>query len=107
MKPFQATVLATSLALACCASLASPAVAEDQPTRPPQQAGEDDADEAERSPRENILVRGKRESGYTSSTQSGGTFGDQRLLDTPFSVTVIPQELLIDRKRRPHPTLRA
>jgi iron complex outermembrane receptor protein len=100
MKPLQATVSATSLAIACFASLGSPAVAEDQPTRPPRQADEGDADEAERSPREAILVRGKRESGYTSSTQSGGTFGDQRLLDTPYSVTVIPQELLIDQQVR-------
>ena len=47
-----------------------------------------------------IVVTGVREQGYVSSSQSGGTFGETRLLDTPFSVTVIPQELLIDQQVR-------
>jgi iron complex outermembrane recepter protein len=47
-----------------------------------------------------ILVVGKRETGYRSESQSGGTFGEQAILDTPFSVTVIPQELLIDQQVR-------
>jgi iron complex outermembrane recepter protein len=55
---------------------------------------------AEPSDSETIVVTGKRERGYVSSTQSGGTFGDQSILDTPFSVTVIPQELLIDQQVR-------
>jgi iron complex outermembrane recepter protein len=56
--------------------------------------------ETQRKTAEGILVVGKRESGYKSETQSGGTFGEQRILDTPFSVTVIPQELLIDQQVR-------
>lgn len=47
-----------------------------------------------------IVVTGEREQGYTSSTQSGGTFGETDILDTPFSVTVIPQELLVDQQVR-------
>ncbi|WP_176484588.1 TonB-dependent receptor [Sphingomonas spermidinifaciens] len=64
----------------------------------PQEAGEG----AERTRRrgDDILVVGRRESGYSSQSQSGGTFGEQDILDTPFSVTVIPQELLIDQQVR-------
>jgi iron complex outermembrane recepter protein len=47
-----------------------------------------------------IIVTGVREQGYSSSKQSGGTFGEAAILDTPFSVTVIPQELLIDQQVR-------
>lgn len=47
-----------------------------------------------------IVVTGKREQGYSSDVQSGGTFGQQAILDTPFSVTVVPQELLIDQQVR-------
>ncbi|WP_147453545.1 TonB-dependent siderophore receptor [Eilatimonas milleporae] len=47
-----------------------------------------------------IVVVGTRESGYTSTVQSGGTFGEQSIFDTPFSVTVIPQEVLIDQQVR-------
>jgi iron complex outermembrane recepter protein len=47
-----------------------------------------------------IIVTGARERGYSSTTQSGGTFGETDTLDTPFSVTVIPQELLIDQQVR-------
>jgi iron complex outermembrane receptor protein len=47
-----------------------------------------------------VVVTGRRERGYGSKAQSGGTFGEQAVLDTPFSVTVIPQELLIDQQAR-------
>jgi len=47
-----------------------------------------------------IVVTAERERGYTSRKQSGGTFGETDTLDTPFSVTVIPQELLIDQQVR-------
>ena len=49
---------------------------------------------------EEIVVLGARESGYVSTTQSGGTFGEQSIFDTPFSVTSIPQEVLIDQQVR-------
>jgi iron complex outermembrane receptor protein len=49
---------------------------------------------------EEVVVTGVRERGYRSTRQSGGTFGEQDILDTPFSVTVIPQELLIDQQVR-------
>lgn len=95
MQPFLSAASFTAAAIASIGPLAPQALAAD--------ALADAADATEDSdsrPGETILVRGKRESGYTSETQSGGTFGDQRLLDTPFSVTVIPQELLIDQQVR-------
>ncbi len=49
---------------------------------------------------EEVIVVGRREAGYVSRTQSAGTFGEQSLFDTPFSVSVIPQELLIDQQVR-------
>ena len=47
-----------------------------------------------------ITVLGRRETGYMSRRQSGGTFGEQSIFDTPFSVTVIPQEFLLDQQVR-------
>ena len=47
-----------------------------------------------------IVVLGARESGYVSDTQTGGTFGEQSIFDTPFSVTSIPQEVLVDQQVR-------
>jgi iron complex outermembrane receptor protein len=47
-----------------------------------------------------IIITGQREQGYVSRKQSGGTFGEQDTLDTPYSITVIPQELLIDQQVR-------
>lgn len=49
---------------------------------------------------ETIIVLQQRETGYSSTTQSAGTFGEQGVFDTPFSVTVIPQELLLDQQVR-------
>lgn len=49
---------------------------------------------------DDIVVKGVREEGYSSRTQSGGTFGETSTLDVPFSVTVIPQALLIDQQVR-------
>lgn len=49
---------------------------------------------------DDIVVKGAREEGYSSRTQSGGTFGETSTLDVPFSVTVIPQALLIDQQVR-------
>ena len=49
---------------------------------------------------EEIVVLGARESGYVSATQSGGAFGEQSIFDTPFSVTSIPQEVLLDQQVR-------
>lgn len=54
----------------------------------------------EKPPLETVVVVGEREAGYTSRTQSGGTFGQRGVLDTPFSVTAIPQEVLIDQQVR-------
>ncbi len=51
-------------------------------------------------PRDTILVVGEREEGYTSDAQTAGTFGEQSIYDTPFSVTVIPQEVLLDQQVR-------
>lgn len=68
-----------------------------------QSTAEEDGTEGgtgQRKTAEGILVVGTRESGYNSQSQSGGTFGEQDILDTPFSVTVIPQELLIDQQVR-------
>ncbi|GGI80669.1 ligand-gated channel [Polymorphobacter multimanifer] len=62
-------------------------------------AATDDAN-LETANAEEIIVTGVREQGYTSRTQAGGTFGETSVLDTPFSVTVIPQELLIDQQVR-------
>ncbi len=97
MNTFRSATSLAAIALAGLGPLVTPASAE---------VGNAEADVADAAedpgarPGETILVRGKRESGYTSETQSGGTFGDQRLLDTPFSVTVIPQELLVDQQVR-------
>ncbi|MEM0910318.1 MAG: TonB-dependent receptor [Pseudomonadota bacterium] len=47
-----------------------------------------------------ITILGKRETGYTSRTQSGAAFSDQLIFDTPYSVGIITQELLIDQQIR-------
>lgn len=79
------------------ALLSSGASAEPDVRGEPDVPGESAADEP--VPQE-VVVTGTRERGYNSRTQSGGTFGEQDILDTPFSVTVIPQELLIDQQVR-------
>lgn len=78
--------LALLLATIC---LPSPALA--------QSAGDTATDE---QPATEIVVTAERERGYTSRKQSGGTFGEADTLDTPYSITVIPQELLIDQQVR-------
>ncbi|MEM6775167.1 MAG: TonB-dependent receptor plug domain-containing protein, partial [Pseudomonadota bacterium] len=49
---------------------------------------------------ETVVVLGQRETGYSSAVQSAGTFGEQSVFDTPFSVTVISQEVLLDQQVR-------
>jgi iron complex outermembrane recepter protein len=97
---FRITTSAIAMTLALLGPFTTKAVAEDQTQTRSREAGAEEESKAPTNASEAILVRGKRESSYASSTQSGGTFGDQRLLDTPFSVTVIPQELLIDQQVR-------
>lgn len=81
---------AAALATVCCLSAAT---AQAQTSRLVSKGGTAvGADE--------IVVTGVREQGYSSRTQSGGTFGEADTLDTPFSVTVIPQELLVDQQVR-------
>ncbi|OBX17881.1 hypothetical protein A9995_14585 [Erythrobacter sp. QSSC1-22B] len=88
------------MAIACLTLLPNVALAQansdpDSETAERASAGRDDtgSDKA-------IVVVGERESGYTSTTQSGGTFGEQSIFDSPFSVTVIPQEVLLDQQVR-------
>jgi len=64
----------------------------------PKKSAQKEREDARRA--QDIVVTGMREQGYTSRSQSGGTFGESDTLDTPFSVTVIPQELLIDQQVR-------
>ncbi len=66
----------------------------------PEEKGVADDRTSQQRAAEGILVIGKRESGYTSDTQSGATFGEQSIFDTPFSVTTIPQEVLLDQQVR-------
>ncbi|WBH15851.1 TonB-dependent siderophore receptor [Sphingomonas radiodurans] len=68
------------------------AIAQTQPSAADETAARREADD--------IVVTGVREQGYASKTQTGGTFAETPVLDTPFSVTVIPQELLIDQQVR-------
>jgi iron complex outermembrane receptor protein len=97
--------LVKALLLTACSS-AVPAWAQTASTDPAETAAAERSD-AERQASAagtplngDVVVTGQRERGYGSDTQSGGTFGEQRVLDTPFSVTVIPQELLIDQQAR-------
>jgi iron complex outermembrane recepter protein len=82
------SVLAVCLALVSGEVMAEPGGEPDAPVTAEEPATPD------------VVVTGRRERGYNSRTQSGGTFGEQDVLDTPFSVTVIPQELLIDQQVR-------
>ena len=86
------------LALAIVGAGCLPQVAMAQSGVEEQAAADARADQ--RKTAEGILVVGKRESGYSSDTQSGGTFGEQSIFDTPFSVTTIPQEVLLDQQVR-------
>jgi iron complex outermembrane receptor protein len=99
MNIFRSTTSLFALTLAGSALLPSLAAARSIDENSTAQDAESDRAQ-DRKLAEGILVVGKRESGYKSETQSGGTFGEQRILDTPFSVTVIPQELLIDQQVR-------
>ncbi|MGB5818754.1 MAG: TonB-dependent receptor [Saonia sp.] len=47
-----------------------------------------------------VVVTGKRETGYVATEQSGATFGSRDLVDIPLSVSVITQEVLIDQQVR-------
>ncbi len=85
---FRSVLLATSL-------LVTPATAIAQTASPAS-----DSASREVATVDDIIVTGVREQGYTSKTQAGGTFAETPVLDTPFSVTVIPQELLIDQQVR-------
>lgn len=98
MNSLRTTTSIFALTLAFSALLPGAAAAQTQT----DSGALEDADDRTRARRtaEGILVIGKRESGYKSDSQSGGTFGEQDILDTPFSVTVIPQELLIDQQVR-------
>lgn len=87
----------TAGALLSATSMLAPAIAQ---TAPPS-ARTPAATTGEEAPRnDEIVVKGVREEGYSSRTQSGGTFGETSTLDVPFSVTVIPQALLIDQQVR-------
>ncbi|MCU0760088.1 MAG: TonB-dependent siderophore receptor [Steroidobacteraceae bacterium] len=98
MKTVQPALALLAVGIAGSALLSQAASAQAR-TEPAKAEEARDERAAERKVEE-VLVVGKRESGYTSPTQSGGTFGEQDVLDTPFSVTVIPQELLIDQQVR-------
>lgn len=99
MTIFRRTISFTALAIASVSFVPAAAVAQSQTD--PRDEREAEAERAtQQRAAEGILVVGKRESGYRSESQSGGTFGEQSILDTPFSVTVIPQELLIDQQVR-------
>lgn len=96
MNRFRNTTSLVVLAIACAAAL--PQAARAQSSNEEQAAADARADQ--RKTAEGILVVGKRESGYTSDTQSGATFGEQSIFDTPFSITTIPQEVLLDQQVR-------
>ncbi|MEA1618041.1 TonB-dependent siderophore receptor [Erythrobacter sp. T5W1-R] len=99
MNTFRATTSLLALVLAGGAILPAAAAAQSQDSSANSADDDSDGTRARRTAEE-ILVVGKRETGYKSETQSGGTFGEQSILDTPFSVTVITQELLIDQQVR-------
>lgn len=101
MNTMRTTASLIALAIAGSALLPGTASAQSrEQTESRQNADRERNRDRDRRAAEGILVVGKRESGYKSETQSGGTFGEQDILDTPFSVTVIPQELLIDQQVR-------
>lgn len=96
MKAFRPATSVFAIVLASAAFIPHAAMAQSNDEE--QAATETRADQ--RKPADGILVVGKRESGYTSDTQSGATFGEQSIFDTPFSVTTIPQEVLLDQQVR-------
>lgn len=96
MKAFRPTSSLFAIAIASTACLPQVAMAQSNDEEPAAA----DARADQRKSAEGILVVGKRESGYTSDTQSGATFGEQSIFDTPFSVTTIPQEVLLDQQVR-------
>ncbi len=98
MKTFRTTASLLALAISGAALLPQGASAQSPGEQEEYEARDERTNERLVTP--DILVIGERESGYTSETQSGGTFGEQAILDTPFSVTVISQELLIDQQVR-------
>ncbi|MFO6431352.1 TonB-dependent siderophore receptor [Erythrobacter sp. W302b] len=96
MKAYRPATSVFAIAIASAACLPQAAMA--QSSDEEQATTETRADQGKTA--EGILVVGKRESGYTSDTQSGATFGEQSIFDTPFSVTTIPQEVLLDQQVR-------
>jgi iron complex outermembrane receptor protein len=96
MKAYRPATSVFAIAIASAACLPQAAMA--QSSDEEQATTETRADQSKTA--EGILVVGKRESGYTSDTQSGATFGEQSIFDTPFSVTTIPQEVLLDQQVR-------
>lgn len=96
MKAYRPATSVFAIAIASAACLPQAAMA--QSSDEEQATTETRADQSKTT--EGILVVGKRESGYTSDTQSGATFGEQSIFDTPFSVTTIPQEVLLDQQVR-------
>jgi len=89
------SILSFGLALLASTALTAPAIAQDAPDEPAPR-GETEPTRTE----DTIVVTGKRESGYTSTIQAGATFGEQSIFDTPFSITTIPQEVLLDQQVR-------
>ena len=73
----------TAAAIACAAPTAAAAEVAESPQRDPE-----------------IIVTGAAERGYSADSQSAALFGDVSLLDTPFSVTTFPTELLQDQQVR-------
>lgn len=47
-----------------------------------------------------VVVTGKRETGYVASKQTGVTFGSRDIVDVPQSISVITQEVLLDQQVR-------
>lgn len=47
-----------------------------------------------------VVVTGKRETGYVAAEQSGVTFGTRDIVDVPQSISVITQEVLLDQQVR-------
>ncbi len=47
-----------------------------------------------------VVLTGKRETGYVASEQTGVTFGTRDIVDVPQSVSVITQEVLLDQQVR-------
>lgn len=57
-------------------------------------------DAGDAAPEADVLVTGLRERGYRAEEQSAALFGPQSVLDTPFSVSTFPIELLQDQQVR-------